>query len=232
MKVVILAGGKGTRLAEYTKTIPKPMVKIGNLPILRHIINYYKSFGFNEFIIATGYKSNIISNYFKSHKKLKVKVVNTGKETLTGLRIKKLEKFLKNETFMLTYGDGLSNVDLKKLLKVHKEKKKVMTLTAVHPPARFGEIEIKNGMVSKFDEKPQLQKGWINGGFFVCDKNIFKFLNKKNVMLERDPIQKLVKYKNLGVYKHKKFWFCMDTLRDKNVLEELLKKKKAPWIKK
>ncbi len=232
MKVVILAGGKGTRLAEYTKTIPKPMVKIGNLPILRHIINYYKSFGFNEFIIATGYKSNIISNYFKSHKKLKVKVVNTGKETLTGLRIKKLEKFLKNETFMLTYGDGLSNVDLKKLLKVHKEKKKVLTLTAVHPPARFGEIEIKNGLVSKFDEKPQLQKGWINGGFFVCDKNIFKFLNKKNVMLERDPIQKLVKYKNLGVYKHKKFWFCMDTLRDKNVLEELLKKKKAPWIKK
>jgi len=232
MKVVILAGGKGTRLAEYTKTIPKPMVKIGNLPILRHIINYYKSFGFNEFIIATGYKSNIISNYFKSHKKLKVKVVNTGKETLTGLRIKKLEKFLKNETFMLTYGDGLSNVDIKKLLKVHKEKKKVLTLTAVHPPARFGEIEIKNGMVSKFDEKPQLQKGWINGGFFVCDKNIFKFLNKKNVMLERDPIQKLVKYKNLGVYKHKKFWFCMDTLRDKNVLEELLKKNKAPWIKK
>ena len=161
-----------------------------------------------------------------------MKVIDTGKETLTGLRIKKLEKFLKNETFMLTYGDGLSNIDLKKLLKVHKKKKKVLTLTAVHPPARFGEIEIKNGIVSKFDEKPQLQRGWINGGFFICDKKIFKYLNKKNVMLERDSVQKLVKAKNLAVYKHENFWFCMDTLRDKNVLEELLKKKKAPWIKK
>lgn len=232
MKVVILAGGKGTRISEYTKTIPKPMVKIGKIPIIEHLINYYKSYGFEEFIIASGYKSNVIKDYFSSKKNLNIKVINTGVETLTGLRIKKLEKYLCKDTFFLTYGDGLSDVNLNELLKKHLEKKKILTLTAVHPPARFGEIEIKKGLVSKFEEKPQLQRGWINGGFFVCNPDIFKFINKKNVMFERDPINRLVKKKELAVFQHKKFWYCMDTLRDKNVLDQLLKIKKAPWIKK
>ena len=228
MKVVILAGGKGTRLSEYTKTIPKPMIKIGRKTILEHIIKYYERFGFKEFIIATGYKSKIIENHFK--KKKQIKIVNTGLNTLTGLRIKKLEKYL-DKTFMLTYGDGLSNINLNKLLKFHKKHKRLATLTSVHPPARFGEIETKESLVSKFEEKPQLQKGWINGGFFVFEPGFFKYLlPKKNVMLEREPIKKMVKKKELSAYRHEGFWFCMDTLRDKNVLENLVKSKKAPWL--
>ena len=228
MKVVILAGGKGTRLSEYTKTIPKPMIKIGRKTILEHIIKYYERFGFKEFIIATGYKSKIIENHFK--KKKQIKIVNTGLNTLTGLRIKKLEKYL-DKTFMLTYGDGLSNINLNKLLKFHKKHKRLATLTSVHPPARFGEIETKESLVSKFEEKPQLQKGWINGGFFVFEPGFFKYLlPKKNVMLEREPIKKMVKKRELSAYKHEGFWFCMDTLRDKNVLENLVKSKKAPWL--
>ena len=228
MKVVILAGGKGTRLSEYTKTIPKPMIKIGRKTILEHIIKYYDRFGFKEFIIATGYKSKIIENHFK--KKKQIKIVNTGLNTLTGLRIKKLEKYL-DKTFMLTYGDGLSNINLNKLLKFHKKHKRLATLTSVHPPARFGEIETKESLVSKFEEKPQLQKGWINGGFFVFEPGFFKYLlPKKNVMLEREPIKKMVKKRELSAYKHEGFWFCMDTLRDKNVLENLVKSKKAPWL--
>ena len=230
MKVVILAGGKGTRLSEYTKTIPKPMIKIGNKTILEHIIQYYEKFGFKEFIIASGYKSKIIENHFK--KKKHIKIINTGLNTLTGLRIKKLEKYL-NETFMLTYGDGLSNINLDRLLKFHKKSKRLATLTSVHPPARFGEIQTKKNLVSKFEEKPQLQKGWINGGFFVFEPGFFKFLSiRKNVMLEREPLQKLVKKKELSAYEHEDFWFCMDNLRDKNVLENLVKFKKAPWLKK
>jgi glucose-1-phosphate cytidylyltransferase len=228
MKVVILAGGKGTRLSEYTKTIPKPMIKIGRKTILEHIIKYYERFGFKEFIIATGYKSKIIENHFK--KKKQIKIVNTGLNTLTGLRIKKLEKYL-DKTFMLTYGDGLSNINLNKLLKFHKKHKRLATLASVHPPARFGEIETKESLVSKFEEKPQLQKGWINGGFFVFEPGFFKYLlPKKNVMLEREPIKKMVKKRELSAYKHEGFWFCMDTLRDKNVLENLVKSKKAPWL--
>ncbi len=230
MKVVILAGGKGTRLSEYTKTIPKPMIKIGNKTILEHIIQYYEKFGFKDFIIASGYKSKIIENHFKYKKN--IKIINTGLNTLTGLRIKKLEKYL-NKTFMLTYGDGLSNINLYKLLKFHKKNKRLATLTSVHPPARFGEIQIKKNLVSEFEEKPQLQKGWINGGFFVFEPGFFKFLStKKNVMLEREPMQKMVKKGELSAYKHEGFWFCMDNLRDKNVLENLVKLKKAPWLKK
>ena len=149
---------------------------------------------------------------------------------MTGLRIKKLEKYL-DKTFMLTYGDGLSNINLNKLLKFHKKHKRLATLTSVHPPARFGEIETKESLVSKFEEKPQLQKGWINGGFFVFEPGFFKYLlPKKNVMLEREPIKKMVKKRELSAYKHEGFWFCMDTLRDKNVLENLVKSKKAPWL--
>ena len=231
MKVVILAGGKGTRVSEYTRLIPKPMVPIGSKPILEHIIKYYMKFGFKEFIIASGYKHSIIENYFKNKKNFaKIKVINTGVETLTGSRLKKLANELK-EFFMLTYGDGLTNINLKKLLNFHKKSKKKITLTAVHPPARFGELSISRGTVTKFEEKPQLQKGWINGGFFVIEPEFLKFIENKNVMLERSPLTKAVKTKNLAAYKHKGFWFCMDTLRDKKVLDTMIKNKKSPWLK-
>tara|TARA_A100001011_G_C14153507_1_gene775043 strand:- start:346 stop:1038 length:693 start_codon:yes stop_codon:yes gene_type:complete len=229
MKVVILAGGKGTRISEYTKTIPKPMIKIGQKPIIEHIINHYKKYDFNEFIIAAGYKSSILKKYFSKKKYSNIKVVDTGKETLTGNRIKKLEKYLKNETFMLTYGDGLTNLNLKKLFNFHKKNKKISTMTIVHPPARFGEVEYENRLIKSFKEKPQLQKGWINGGYFVFEPNFFKILNNKNIMLEREPIQKLVKKKQLAAFKHNSFWYCMDNLRDKEILEKLNKHKIPPW---
>ena len=231
MKVVILAGGRGTRISEYTKSIPKPMVKIGSKPILEHIINYYIKFGFNDFLIAGGYKYSIIKSFFKKKKiPAKIDVVNTGLNTLTGSRLLKLKKKLK-ETFFLTYGDGLSNVDLNSLLKFHRKNKKKITITAVHPPARFGELEIINNNVTKFEEKPQLQKGWINGGFFVVEPEFLKFIGNKNVMLERSPLLQAVKTKNLSAFKHTGFWYCMDTVRDKEVLDKMIKNKKSPWIK-
>ena len=230
MKVVILAGGKGSRIAEYTKSVPKPMIQIGSKPIIEHIINYYIKFGFKDFLIAGGYKYSVIKKYFKKKKFLaNIKVINTGLETLTGTRLLKLSKEL-NETFMLTYGDGLSNINLKKLLKFHKKSKKKITLSAVHPPARFGELEISKNIVTKFEEKPQLQKGWINGGFFVVEPEFLNLIGNKNVMLERTPLKKAVKKKKLAAYKHSGFWFCMDTLRDKKVLDEMLRNKKSPWI--
>ena len=226
MKLVILAGGKGSRLSEYTKTIPKPMVTIKKKPIIRYIIEHFYKYGVREVIIASGYKHKIIQKYFKKteiFKDLNVKVVNTGLNTLTGLRIKKLEKFfLKEENFFLTYGDGISNINLDKLYKFHLKHKKIATLTAVHPPARFGELKIKKGKVIKFEEKPQLIKGWINGGFFVFNFKIFKFLTKKNVMLERDPIQRIIKNNNFMAYQHKDFWMCMDTARDRAILEKII----------
>ena len=231
MKCVILAGGKGTRIAEYTKSIPKPMIKIGSKPILEHIIEYYMKYGFTDFIIAGGYKHTIIKNYFKKKKNLdKIKVINTGTSSLTGKRLVKLKNEL-TDTFMLTYGDGLSDVNLNRLLKFHKKNKKKITVTAVHPPARFGELEINKNLVTKFEEKPQLQKGWINGGFFVVEPQFLKFIGNKNVMLERSPLTKAVKKKNLAAYKHSGFWFCMDTLRDKKVLDTMIKNKKSPWLK-
>ena len=231
MKVVILAGGKGTRISEYTKILPKPMIKIGSKPILEHIINYYIKFGFNDFIIASGYKHKIIKNYFKKKNlSAKINVINTGVGTLTGSRLKRLSNKLK-ETFMLTYGDGLSNINLKKLLNFHKKNKRKITLTAVHPPARFGELSLLNNIVTSFEEKPQLQKGWINGGYFVIEPEFLKFIGNKNVMLERSPLTKAVKTKSLAAYKHSGFWFCMDTVRDKKVLDAMIKNKKSPWLK-
>ena len=234
MKCIILAGGKGSRLSEYTSKIPKPMVKIGKKPILDHIINYYNYFGVKEFIIAAGYKYKIIKDYYKKNNqnRFEIKVINTGLNTLTGKRIKKLEKFFSNnENFFLTYGDGVSNVNLKKVYNLHLKKKAILTLTAVHPPARFGELEIQNNRIKSFEEKPQLVKGWINGGFFVINSSFFKTLTNKNVMLEREPIKKIVKLKKAASYQHNGFWYCMDNLRDKNVLDNLIKNKKAPWIK-
>ena len=181
MKVVILAGGLGTRLSEYTKTIPKPMVKIKGKPIITYIINHYKKFGFNHFIIATGYKGRIIKNYFKKNKfESNIEVIDTGLKTMTGGRLKKLEPFLCKERFMLTYGDGLSNVSLDKLLLLHKKNKNLVTLTAVRPPARFRAVKVKGSKVIYFREKSYLDEGWINGGFFVFEPEIFNFLNNLN----------------------------------------------------
>ena len=199
MKTIILAGGKGTRLAEYTKLIPKPMVKIKNKPIIVYIIEHFFRYGVKEIIIASGYKHDIIKNYFinkKIPKDTSIKVVNTGLGSLTGQRIKKLKRyFSKDEVFFVTYGDGVSNINLKKLLKFHNKNKKTATLTAVHPPARFGELKLSGSKLIKFDEKPQLTNGWINGGFFVFNSKIFNFLGKKNEMFEREPVQRLIKKK-------------------------------------
>ena len=230
-QVVILAGGLGSRLAELTKKIPKPMVKIGNKPLIEHIIQLYVKHGFKNFLIAGGYKFKIIKQHFKKFKKnnVNIQVINTGVNSLTATRILKLKKYLNKKSFMITYGDGVSDINLKALLNYHKKNKKILTLTAVHPQARFGELEIKKNLVKRFNEKPQLQKGWINGGFFVAEPEIFKFLSKKNQMFEREPITKLVKKKNLIAYKHNKFWFCVDTLRDKIVLENIYKKNKKQF---
>ncbi len=226
MKVVILAGGKGSRLAEYTSVIPKPMVKISGVPIIVRIINYYKNFGFKEFLIASGYKSEILKKYFqKNLKSLNIKVIFTGKNSMTGGRIKRLEKYLKNERFLLTYGDGLCDVNLKNLIRFHEKNKNFVTLTAVRPPARFGGIKIFGNKVKYFKEKSRLDEGWINGGFFVMEPKIFKFLKNDLTVLERSPLEKISKLKKLGAYKHFKNWQCMDTIRDKTILEELIKKK-------
>ncbi len=231
MKVIILCGGLGSRLSEETKTKPKPMVKICGKPILIHIMEIYKKFGFNDFILASGYKHKYIKNYFKKNKKFNVIVEFTGRNTLTGGRILRLKKFFNTgENFMLTYGDGLTNQNLKKLLAFHKRKNKVATLTAVRPPVRFGEIILKDDYVKSFKEKPQVKKGWINGGFFVFNYEIFNYIKNENTMLERDPMNLLVKKKNLASYKHPGFWQCMDTMRDKKFLELLIKQKKALWM--
>jgi len=233
MKIVILCGGKGTRLSEETIKIPKPMVKIGTKPILIHIMNFYKLYGFNDFILAAGYKQNIIRDYFKKNKNFKmVKVVNTGQNTLTGGRLLRLKKYFnRNENFMLTYGDGVTNLNLKNLVKFHRKNNKIATVTAVKPPVKFGELKIKKSLVKQFEEKPQSSAGWINGGFFVLNSKIFKYIKNDSTMLEREPLKKLVKLKQLVAYKHSGFWKCMDTLRDKVLLNQILKKKKLTWLK-
>ena len=227
MKVVILAGGLGTRLSEYTKKIPKPMVKVKNKPIITHIMEHYAKFGFKNFYIAAGYKQQTIKNYFKNKKfDWKIKIIDTGQKTMTGGRLKRLEKYLKNETFLLTYGDGLSNVNIKKLIKFHKNNNAIVTLTAVRPPARFGAIKIKGKKVSYFKEKSRLNEGWINGGFFVMEPNIFRFIKNDKTFLEKEPLSNLGRKNKLNAFKHNGFWQCMDTIRDKEILEKALKNKK------
>ena len=224
MKVVILAGGLGTRLSEHTKKIPKPMVKIKNLPIIVHIMKHYVKFGYKEFYVAAGYKQTIIKNYLKKKKfGCKVNVVDTGQKTMTGGRIKKLYSYLKNDRFFLTYGDGISNVNLKKLLNFHKKNKGIATLTAVRPPARFGAIKIKKNKVTYFKEKSSLDEGWINGGFFVFEPEIFEYINSDSTILENEPLSILGSKKKLNAFKHYSFWQCMDTIRDKQILEKKIK---------
>jgi glucose-1-phosphate cytidylyltransferase len=244
MKIVILAGGFGTRLSELTDIIPKPMVTIGGIPIIEHIMNYYFQFGYKDFYIALGYKSEKIKEYFlnypvlnsdfsinmsdgkittinKVHHDWKVTLVDTGKDTMTGGRLKRMKKYIGEETFMMTYGDGLSNININELVKFHKKNNKIATISAVHPTARFGELEIKNNIVEKFTEKSQLNTGWINGGFFIFESKIFDLINNDQTMLEREPLETLAKQEQLMAFKHEGFWHCMDTKRDKDLLEDI-----------
>ena len=227
MKIIILAGGLGTRLSEYTNTIPKPMVKIGGKPILLHIINIYKKYGFKDFYIAIGYKGNVIRKFFqKKNKNLNIKIIETGKNTMTGGRLKRMKKYVGNETFMMTYGDGIANIDIQKLLNFHKKNKKLVTMTAVRPPARFGALKIKGNKVKYFKEKSKIDEGWINGGFFVMESKFLNYIKNDKTYLEREPLEKITKKKELVAFKHEGFWQCMDTIRDKKILEEAIKNKK------
>ncbi len=237
MQVVILAGGFGTRLSEETDLIPKPMVMIGNKPILLHIMDYYSSFGHKDFIIALGYKAKVAIDYFsENHQTIKengwiVDLVDTGLASSTGGRILKLKHLLK-ERFMLTYGDGLSNVDLKSLQDFHVAKKKIATITAVRPPSRFGTLEISDGRVSRFGEKDPQAVGWVNGGFFCLESEIFDFIKDDITPFEQDPINKLVDLGQLSAFEHHGWWQPMDTLREKHVLEEYWESGSAPWLQK
>ena len=230
MKVVILAGGLGSRLAEYTKKIPKPMVKIAGKPIIYYIMKHYSNFGYKDFIIPVGYKGEYIKKYFsKGFKQWKIKVVKTGNKTMTGGRLKKLQPLLKKQTFFLTYGDGLSNVNIKKLLQFHKKNKKLATLTTVRPPARFGAVKLYGNKVKYFKEKSRIDEGWINGGFFVFEPSIFKYLKNDKTYLERDPMIKISQKGQLIAFKHYGFWQCMDTIRDMEILNNSFEKKEIKF---
>lgn len=252
MKVVILAGGLGTRLAEETEVRPKPMAEIGGLPILWHVMKIYSQYNFNEFFIALGYKGDTIKHFFLDYCNLganmtihldrghierhahkmenwKIHLIDTGSDTMTGGRVKRLEAWLKDEPFLLTYGDGLGNVDIKALLKFHRAQGKLATITAVRPPSRFGGLVFKENLVTEFSEKPQVGEGWINGGFMVLEPAIFKYLKNDRSILEINALEKLASARQLAAFRHNGFWQCMDTLRDKKFLEKLWNEKKAPW---
>ena len=225
MRVVILAGGFGTRISEYTKRIPKPMILINKKPIIVHIMEHFAKYGFNDFIIALGYKGSEIKKYFKKKNLWNVKLVDTGLKTMTGGRLKRLEKMLGKEKFFMTYGDGVSNVNLNKLLKFHNKNNKLVTLTAVRPPARFGAIKLRGNKVKLFKEKQKIHEGWINGGFFVMEPAFLKLIKNDNTFLEREPLEQAGKKGQLYAFKHEGFWQCMDTKRDKDILEKILKNK-------
>ncbi len=230
MITVILSGGFGTRLSEETNKIPKPMIKIGNKPIISHIMDCYKSYKYNNFIVLSGYKKEIIKKYYQNKKK--VNVVDTGLKTQTGARIKKIMKLIDQDNFFMTYGDGLGNININKLLKFHLKNKKIATMTAVRPIARFGSITLKENKIIKFKEKDKLQEGWINGGFFVLNKRIFNYIDdNEDCIFERKPLEQLSRDGELMAYKHHDFWHPMDTLRDKIYLNNLYKEKKKLWLK-
>ena len=253
LKVVILAGGYGTRISEETTSKPKPMIEIGGRPILWHIMKIYSHYGFNDFIICLGYKGYVIKEYFKNyhlhmsdisidlkrnktkiHKNLSepwnVTLIDTGQETMTGGRIKRIQPYIDGRTIMLTYGDGVADINLKDLLKFHKKHKKYATLTAVQPPGRFGALEIDEGTkVRKFLEKPAGDKGFVNGGFFVLEPEVFDYIEGDDSIWEREPLEGLASEGQLNAYQHKRFWYALDTLRDKNHLEQLWESGKAPW---
>jgi glucose-1-phosphate cytidylyltransferase len=254
MKVILLAGGFGTRLSEYTETLPKPMVRIGGKPILWHIMKTYAHFGHTNFYIALGYKAEVIKEYFLHYKTMnadftvdlgegtvtshqldeldwKVTLVDTGLHTMTGGRVRRMKPYIGNETCLLTYGDGLSNVDLNQLITFHKSHGKMITVTAVHPGARFGELEMKEEQVTSFQEKPQTGQGWINGGYFVIEPEFFELIDKDMTILEKKPLERAAQMGELMAFRHKGFWQCMDTKRDRDNLEEFWNTGKAPWKK-
>jgi glucose-1-phosphate cytidylyltransferase len=255
MKVIILAGGLGTRISEESDLKPKPMVEIGGKPILWHIMKSYSYYGFNEFIILCGYKGYAIKEYFSNYYKhmadmtinlcnndiefhknhaepWKITLVDTGLKTMTGGRVKRVQEYIKNEPFMLTYGDGVANVDFKKLLRFHQDHGKLMTMTSIQPEGRFGAISSKeNGLIESFEEKPKGDGAWINGGFMVCQPEVLNYIENDQTILEQKPLNDLACDKEIMAYKHRGFWKPMDTLRDKNQLEELIKLGNAPWIK-
>src|SRR5258705_11813622 len=253
MKVVILAGGLGTRLAEETEIKPKPMVEVGGHPILWHILKHYAHYGFKEFFIALGYRGDEIKRYFLDYYSLNgsitidlasggvemqdkecedwmVHLKNTGLQTHTGGRVRRLREWLQDSTFMVTYGDGVSNIDLNDLLRFHRSHGRIATVTAVRPPARFGGLIFDgDSMVTTFTEKPQIGEGWINGGYLVFEPGIFDYLKDDNTSFEDDALENLAANRQLAAYRHEGFWQCMDTLRDKRLLEMLWQEKRAPW---
>ena len=252
MKVAILAGGLGTRLSEETTIKPKPMVEIGGKPMLWHIMSIYAAQGFKEFVVALGYKGELIKDYFLNYhyrardisvqmgtgevtihqgncEDWTVHLLDTGADTQTGGRIRRVAQFIGNEPFMLTYGDGVANIDLKKLLEFHQNQGKLVTLTAVRPPARFGQMTIDAGSVVEFKEKPQIGEGWINGGFFVLQPGIGKYIADDHTVWERGPLEQISSDGQLVAYQHPEFWHCMDTLRDLQMLEKLWADGNAPW---
>lgn len=252
MKVAILAGGVGSRLSEETSVKPKPMVEIGGRPILWHIMMHYDHFGYKDFVIALGYKGEIIKKYMVDYSSLNsnltvnlgtgdvkvhdgykvdwnVELIDTGMATLTGGRIKRLAPYIGNETFMLTWGDGVSDVDLHKLLRFHRSHGKLATLTAVRPTARFGHLELKKDQIFEFSEKPQTREGWINGAFFVLEPQVFDYIDGDQTQWEKEPLENLAKDGQLMAYRHESFWQCMDTLRDKVLLNELWERGNPPW---
>ena len=252
MKVVILAGGLGTRLAEETEVRPKPMVEIGGYPILWHIMKHYAHFGFNEFFVALGYKGEMIKRYFLDYYNVSsnmtvslkhghvdvidgqaedwtVHLIDTGQETNTGGRIKRLEPWLRADTFMVTYGDGVCSADLRALLRFHRAHGRIATVTAVRPPARFGSLSFEGDLVTTFMEKPQVGEGWINGGFLVFEPGLFDYLEGDRASLEADALEQLAADGQLAAYRHGEFWQCMDTLRDKRQLEQAWQSGRAPW---
>ena len=225
MKVVILAGGLGTRLSEYTETIPKPMVNVAGKPLILHIMEHYSKYNFKDFYIALGYKGHVIKKFFnKKFYDWNINLIETGQKTMTGGRLKRLKKYLKNERFFMTYGDGISNINIKNLLKFHLKNKKLITMTAVRPPARFGALKLRGKYVTYFKEKSKLDEGWINGGFFVIEPKFIDLIKNDNSFLERQPLEIVTKKKQLLAYRHDGFWQCIDTKRDKDHLEEILKK--------
>ena len=252
MKVIILAGGRGTRLAEETGTRPKPMVEIGGKPMIWHIMSIYASHGFNEFLVACGYKGELIKEYFRnvfvhstdfiidlrdgaltvlngSPIDWKIGLVDTGLDTMTGGRIRRLKKWIGEETFMATYGDGLGSIDVRALMEFHRKHGKLATVTAVRPPARFGGLLLDKDAVCDFAEKPQTGEGWINGGFFVFEPRLFDYLADDDTSLERDPLERLAAEGELMAFRHEGFWQPMDTIREKDLLESLWATGKAPW---
>ena len=232
MKVIILAGGFGTRLSEYTNTIPKPMIQVGNKPILHHIMQFYANFGHTDFYVALGYKGEVIKKYFSNiDSDWNINLIDTGSNSMTGGRVKRLQKFIGKETFMLTYGDGLSDININNLISFHKNHGKMVTISAVRPPARFGALKLKDSEVISFKEKSQLTESWINGGFFVMEPDFFEMLSSDETVLEKEPLEKAASTKELIAFRHEGFWQCMDHKLDKDLLDEMCSKKEAPWLK-